>query len=186
VPKIKKGLKKMDLRERLIEAFTKLGFDEYREIKVDNIVFSQDVFNQCARNTCGNFGKNHACPPGAGTEEERKARVRKYDQAFILCKIISILSGDDMMESMGILGNLNKALRKEFAAEDVLILGAGPCTLCEKCSALDGEPCRFPDKKQYSMEGNGIDVVRMSMDQKMTYNAGMGKVGFFSLVLYNH
>jgi len=176
----------MDLRERLIETFTKLGFDEYREIKVDNIVFSQDVFDQCARNTCGNFGKNHACPPGAGTEEERKARVQKYGHAFILCKIISIRSRKEMKESVEILDNLNKALRKEFTADDVLIMGAGPCTLCEKCSALEGEPCRFPDKKQYSMEGSGIDVVRMSMDQNMTYNAGMGKVGFFTLVLYNH
>jgi len=35
------------------------------------------------------------------------------------------------------------------------------------------------------MEGSGIDVMRMSMNKKMIYNAGKGKVGFFSLVLYN-
>ncbi len=35
------------------------------------------------------------------------------------------------------------------------------------------------------MEGSGIDVVRMSMNLDMTYNAGSGKIGFFALILYN-
>ncbi|MCR3921891.1 MAG: DUF2284 domain-containing protein, partial [Firmicutes bacterium] len=78
----------------------------------------------------------------------------------------------------------NKELRKEFAADDVFIMGAGPCTLCEKCTALTEDDCRFPEKTQYSMEGSGIDVVRMSMNKKMTYNAGAGRVGYFTLVLY--
>ena len=43
----------------------------------------------------------------------------------------------------------------------------------------------FSEKTQYSMEGSGIDVVRMAIDHKMTYNAGRGKVGYFTLVLYN-
>ncbi len=62
------------LEERLPEAFTRLGFDEYRKITTNELVFSQDVLNQCARNTCGSFGKNYGCPPLAGSEEERKAR----------------------------------------------------------------------------------------------------------------
>jgi len=65
-----------------------------------------------------------------------------------------------------------------------MVMAAGPCTVCEKCSALDDEPCRFPEETAYSMEGSGIDVVRMSMNAKMTYNAGLGKAAFFCLALY--
>ena len=79
------------LRERLLEAFKEIGFDEYKEIQSCDVVFSKDVFDQCAMNTCGHFGKNHGCPPLAGGEEEGKARVLKYKNGFLLCKIVSIL-----------------------------------------------------------------------------------------------
>lgn len=174
----------MMVRERLIKAFEEIGFDEHKEIKSEDIIFSQDVFRQCERNTCGNFNKNHACPPGAGSEEERKARVLKYENAFLLNKIVPIRTRQEMTDSMLLIEEITKKLRKTFRDEDVSILGVGPCTLCESCTALVGEPCRLPDKKQYSMEGSGIDVVSMSMKQKMVYNAGAGKVGFFTLVLF--
>ena len=63
------------LEQRLIEAFARLWFDEYKKISTKDIIFSRDVIEQCARNTCGNYGKNHSCPPLAGSEEERRARV---------------------------------------------------------------------------------------------------------------
>ena len=175
----------MVLKDQLVDAFQEIGFDEYKEITASDIVISQDVFDQCARNTCGNFGKNHGCPPGAGTEDERKARIFKYTKAFILSKIAPIGSLKEMTESMELIVRINNELRKVFADEDVFVMGAGPCTHCKKCTALEDKPCLFPEKKHYSMEGSGIDVVRMSMKHKMTYNAGHGKVGFFTLVLFN-
>ncbi|UWG96275.1 DUF2284 domain-containing protein [Dehalobacter sp. DCM] len=159
----------MMLKEKLIAAFTRLGFDEYREILPKDIIFSQYVFDQCARNTCGMFGKNHGCPPKAGTEEERKNRVLKYNSAFVISKIISIRTRQEMNDSQMILARITKELRDEFARDEVLIMGAGPCLVCEKCTALTDEPCRFPEKTQYSMEGSGIDVVTMSKELNMTY-----------------
>ncbi len=172
------------LENRLIEAFQKFGFDEYKKIKTTEVVVTQDVFKQCERNTCGNFGKNHACPPRAGDEETRSARIMKYENAFVINKILPIKSRKDMEESMNILIEANKKLRNEFIHDDVVVMASGPCNICEECTALIDKPCRFPDKTQYSMEGCGIDVVRMSMNLKMTYNAGMGKAAFFALVLY--
>jgi predicted metal-binding protein len=172
------------LKQRLIDAVTYLGFDEWREIKAEEIVFDSVVFDQCARNTCGKFGANHSCPPMAGTFEDRKSKVLNYRQALLLNKIISISSRKALTESREALAKAIKEMRKEFSNDDVLILGAGACTVCENCTAPEGLPCRFPDQTQYSMEGSGIDVVRMSLNQKMTYNAGKGNLGFFTLVLY--
>lgn len=173
------------LKNRLIEAFQEIGFDEFREIQSKDIVFSKDVIQQCAKNTCGNYNKNHGCPPRSGSEEERKARVLKYKDAFIVSKILPIGSRKALKDSMEYLDNIINRLRKTFEGEDLLIMGAGPCTECKSCTALEDKPCRFPEKVQYSMEGSGIDVVRMSMNHKMTYNAGGGSIGFFILVLYN-
>ncbi|NLM20572.1 MAG: DUF2284 domain-containing protein [Peptococcaceae bacterium] len=174
----------MMLEQRLVEALTRLGFDEYKKISTAEIIFSQDVVEQCARNTCGNFGRNYGCPPLAGSQEERQNRVLRYQNAFLISKIVSMVSRKEMEKSMSDLDRIHRELRREFKDDDVQIMGAGPCTVCEKCAALENKPCRFPEKIQYSMEGSGIDVVRLSRELGMTYNAGGGHVGFFTLVLY--
>ena len=76
-------------------------------------------------------------------------------------------------------------LRKKLADEDVMIAGPGGCRLCEVCAAKTNEPCRFPDKRHYSMEGSGMDIVSMSRKFNMTYNGGDKKVGYFMIVMYN-
>lgn len=174
------------LEKRLIEAFGTYGFYENKKIKTSDVIITQDVFKQCERNTCGNFGKNHACPPKAGSEEERIARVMKYEDAFLINIVLSIKSRQDMMDSGILFNDAVTKLQNEFESEDVLIMGAGPCLVCKECAALIDEPCRFPEKTQYSMEGSGIDVVRMSINSGMTYNAGMGKAAFFCMVLYRN
>ena len=176
-----KGVMDM-IKNRLIESFKEIGFDEYNEIKTEDIIFSQDVFNECAKNTCGNYGKNYSCM--GHSVDESKSRIEKYENAFLISKIVSIRTGEEMMDSLALIEKSNKALRDAFDNEHVFVMGAGPCTKCKACSALEGEPCRFPDKIQYSMEGSGIDVVRMSINEKMTYNAGGGRIGYFTLVLY--
>ena len=173
------------LKERLLKAFQEIGFDEFKELETQEIIFSQDVFDQCAKNLCGNFNKNHACPPRGGSQKERQERILKYKKGFLLSQIVSIRTRQEMEASMQEVSKAVKKLRTIFAADDVFILGAGPCTVCKRCTALDDEPCRFPEKVEYSMEGSGIDVVRLSRQKEMTYNAGRGRIAYFSLVVYN-
>lgn len=182
--KIQQGVMMENLETRLVKTFDLLGFTEYKKIDTDEIVFSADVFKQCEKNTCGMFGKNHGCPPKAGNEAERKARIMIYDTAYVISMILSIKKRTEMSHSMELLRNAIDEIRKEFKDENVTVMGTGPCNICEECTALKNEPCRFPDKTLYSMEGSGIDVVRMSMNLQMTYNAGSGNIAFFALVLY--
>ncbi|MPW26691.1 DUF2284 domain-containing protein [Alkalibaculum sp. M08DMB] len=171
------------MKNRLIEVFKEIGFDEYKEIKISDIIFSNDVFNQCSRNICGNYGKSHTCK--GGSVEESKERVSKFQNGFLINKIVPIRTRKEMMDSIELVATSIKALRRSFENDPIMVMGAGPCTVCESCTALLGKPCLFPDKIQYSMEGSGIDVVRMSMKEKMTYNGGEKGVGYFTLVLYN-
>lgn len=75
-------------------------------------------------------------------------------------------------------------LRKKQKALPVMIAEPGVCDLCDECAAKIDEPCRFPEKKRYSMEGSGMDIVSMSRKENMTYNGGDKKVGFFMIVMY--
>ncbi len=176
----------MDTAAKLQEIIEELGFDEYRNIPTSEIIFSEDVFSQCARNTCGNYHKNYACPPLSGDLETNKNRMLKYSRAFIVNKVVPMRTRAQMAEGMKTTAELITNLRKATEEMDnVMVVGPGGCNICKSCAAIDDEPCRFPDKTQYSMEGSGIDIVKMSQEQKMTYNGGERGLGYFFLALYN-
>ena len=177
-----------NLKERLEQTFGELRFSEYKLISTSVIPFDQEVYKQCEKNTCGYFGKNHGCPPN-GSEEERKHRVLKYKEAYLVGYTMDYNFDDiedleDLQDNSFALNEVYDKLRKAFAKEDVIVMAVGPCTLCKTCTAAEGEPCRFPDKTQYSMEGSGIDVVKLSMQEQMQYYAGPGKVVYFALVMF--
>ena len=173
------------LRDTIINAVTVLGFDEYKEISSNDIVFADAVFASCKANTCGNYGQNHSCPPLSGNMNANMQRFLNYDHAIILNKIMYLGEFYEKMEdSMTEVFELLDQLRNKLAAEPVMIAGPGGCNLCPECSAKTDEDCRFPEKKRYSMEGSGMDIVTMSRSLGMTYNAGDNRVGFFMMVLY--
>ncbi len=175
----------MTQREKIIKAIEETGFDEYREIKSSDIIFSQDVFNSCKQNICGNYSQNYSCPPLSGDMDENKARFLKYDNAIIINKIVFLGNYYELMKkSTQDVNELLIELRKKLENEPVMIAGPGGCDICKECAAKTNEPCRFPEKKRYSMEGSGMDIVGMSLKLNMTYNAGDKKVGFFMIVLY--
>ncbi len=175
----------MNMEEKLTGALQALGADECRKIGVADIVFSELVFSQCKRNTCKNYNLNHACPPRSGTLEENKARVSRYGKGCMVAKIMSIATSKDFNASRAAFKDYIVDLRLQLEPHGFCVLGEGPCRICPRCAAVDDEACRFPDRIRYSMEGCGIDVVRMSMNLGMTYNAGGGRIGFFALILYN-
>lgn len=173
------------LRETIISAIEEAGFDEYREIKSSDIIFSDDVFKSCKQNTCGNYGQNYSCPPLSGDMQENSARFTKYENAIIINKLMFLGNYYELMEQSGKdVGVMLDDLRQKLKDEPVMIAGPGGCTLCKECAAKTGEPCRFPDERTYSMEGSGMDIVSMSRNFNMTYNGGNKTVGYFMIVMY--
>lgn len=173
------------LRDEIIEAVEAVGFDEYREIDAADLIFADAVFASCKQNTCGNYGKNHSCPPLSGDMEKNKSRFLKYDHAIILNKLAHMGDFYEKMEEAGkeVAATLNQ-LREKLDGKAVMIAGPGGCDRCDSCAAKEDEPCRFPDEKRYSMEGSGLDIVSMSRKENMTYNGGNNTLGFFMMVLY--
>ncbi|MCL1913190.1 MAG: DUF2284 domain-containing protein [Eubacteriaceae bacterium] len=175
----------MSLEERIILAIEEIGFDEYVKIPTTEIIFSDAVFAQCAKNICGNYGQNHSCPPRSGTREENAARFLKYENAIVLNKLVTLGRRYEIMDESGQTPrSMLEELREKLKGEEARVAGGGGCRICPECSAKTDEPCLYPDERQYSMEGSGMDIVSLSRKLKMTYNAGNNRLGFFSIVLY--
>jgi predicted metal-binding protein len=67
----------------------------------------------------------------------------------------------------------------------MLLLGAGACMICEKCTYPDSESCRLPHKAVPSLEACGIDVMRLSRQVGVKYHNGKNTVTYFGVVLHN-
>ena len=179
--------KRMDFELHL----EKYDFKEYEEFDVHLVRFDQVVRDICSQNACGHYGKNHMCPPAIKDIKEWKKEITSYENAVIVTKVYQTKNKFDMksmfegiVDFQNTLIRLKEDLADEFPKKKVLLLGAGSCFICEKCTYSDGEPCRFPEKAFPSVEACGMDVMSLSKSAGVKYNNGENTVTYIGMVLY--
>jgi predicted metal-binding protein len=169
----------------------KYNFKEYKEFDLSLIRIDQAVRNLCRQNACGQYGKNHMCPPAIKDIKEWEKEILAYKNGIIVTKVYQTKNSFDMkgmFEGMAdfqkTLVGLKKDLLGEFPEKRLLLLGAGSCSICKKCTYMEGEPCRFPEKAFPSVEACGIDVMSLSKTAGVKYNNGRNTVTYIGVILY--
>lgn len=121
---------------------------------------------------CPNYGKVWSCPPGV---PEPLCYLEPYETVFLTAVKVaysdSVRNGVKSPEQAEevrqesyeqvkkeILRRLIEA-EKEYPGSKML--GAGRCILCEHCAREEGKPCRFPEKRRYSITSFGFDFSKM-------------------------
>ncbi|GHV26523.1 hypothetical protein FACS18948_2380 [Clostridia bacterium] len=66
--------------------------------------------------------------------------------------------------------------------DDLLPMGAGTCSVCEKCTYPDA-PCRFPEESISSMEAYGLWVSKMCEMSGVLYYNGKQTITYTSCYL---
>ena len=158
--------------------------------KMNNSMFYAELRDACKSNSCGNYGLCHTCPPNIGDAEECIKMVQSY-KIFIAFQHIYELDDSYDYEGMVegqrkfkiVMSDVADLARQTF--NDPLILGAGGCQICERCTAKDGLPCRFPDKALSSLEANCIQVSQFSELCGMKYINGQNTVTYFGGIFLN-
>ena len=169
----------------------KYGFREHREFDPALITIDPAVRGMCKQNACGQYGKNHMCPPAIKDIDEWKKEIDVFKEAVIVTKVYNVESSFDFKSMLDGMADFQKTLlklKKDIAVKlpekELFLLGAGACSICEKCSLIDGEPCLFPDKAFPSLEACGIDVIKLSRDVGVNYNNGKNTVTYLGVVLH--
>ena len=158
----------------------------YLEIKLVDIFFDPKVQTYCVNPNfkCPIYGHSWACPPEAPYLEEEVSKYQKFFLVYVefnLSQYIQTVKEKHPKRSEINIRNaffMNNLLRdkleqeiKNFFEEDqilnkkTLVLWDGFCRVCSNntdkgCTYDSGDPCRYPDKKRYSMEAVGIDVTK--------------------------
>ena len=156
----------------------------YIEIRYSDISFDPKVQTFChnPKFKCPNYGHSWACPPEAPYLEKVVSSFRKfylvYYQFDLKSYVKQIKANHPKRKEEKILGSFYaKALMRDYLEtellsfideyqedyEERLVLWDGYCRVCNNpkdkyCTYDSGKPCRYPDKKRYSMEAVGINV----------------------------
>lgn len=175
--------------EFLTDIAIKNGADNAAVINVGEIPFRREFRAACEQNSCGKYGKCWMCPPDVGDIDEMIARAKTYTHALVFQSIGRLEDSFDI-EGMENAAKRHNALTQALAAELNPVLGAhiglgaGACHVCEKCSRLDNEPCRCPEKAIASLESYGIAVSELAGLCDMRYINGQNTVTFFGGFLF--
>lgn len=173
--------------EEIKELALKEGFSYVGELDCDTIELRDEVRAMCASGNCHVYGKRWSCPPGCGTLDECREKVRKYKRGIIVQTVGELedpMDGESMMETEQLhkenFSKCEKMLRERFP--DMLAMGAGCCQKCKVCTYPD-EPCRFPKEAFSSMEAYGMLVTQICQDNHMKYYYGPCTIAYSSCYL---
>jgi len=173
----------------LKEKIEKLPFSNVSEINVSDISFEPSLIELCKMNQCGNYGKCYTCPPLIGNIDTLVSKAKSFSKAIVFQKIYNIEDSFDI-EGMDeaakdftkLVQSVNDICKGELY--ELRVLGAGGCRLCQKCGAIEGTECRFPDKAVPSLESFGINVSKLAQISGMNYINGQNTVTYFGGILY--
>jgi predicted metal-binding protein len=157
-------------------------------IDVASIVFEPEFRVLCQENRCGNYNRNWRCPPKAGDIHDLINSLKVKTTAMVFSHVVALKSSYDWkgMTAGGIsfsrvCQKMVERIPKVFSG--AVVLGAGPCKICQTCALLTEEPCRKPNLSVTSLEACGIDVALLAKLSGLKYNAGPSTITYFGAVL---
>jgi predicted metal-binding protein len=143
----------------------RLGFDLCLGFDPALVVPEERIRGYCIENRCGSYNANHMCPPRVGSLGEVAARLQGFPEGVLLQYSRRMDVANDRegvirtkLEFHRLILRLERRLEKRGWSGLWGLIG-GNCELCRTCTALEGKPCRHPEKARTSLEGIGVDVV---------------------------
>lgn len=168
--------------EHLVQEALEFGFSHAGLVDPRKMRVLEEIQALCGPGKCPMYGTNWACPPGAAPVEVNRETLARYTSGLIV-QSTGVLRGPDDMEGIARLNALQRRRLFDFRERlrprfpDVLALGNGPCTICDKCTYPDA-PCRYPDLVIQSMAAFGLVVAEVCALGGLRYNYGPDTLTF--------
>lgn len=173
--------------EEVLSLAEKAGFSHAGQLNMEALRFLPEVRDMCAADRCKSYGRCWTCPPHCGTLEETAEKARRYSRGILIQStgdmeddfdVDCMLETEKQQRARFI--RLTELLRPHFP--DMLPMGSGGCTICEKCSCPDA-PCRFPQKAFPSMEAYGLFVSDVCKQSGLPYYYGPQTITYTACIL---
>jgi predicted metal-binding protein len=118
-----------------------------------------------------------------------KAKCLGYKNALMIATITEVWDIANIEETLATRPEheaVTDQVRDLFREQGIepYVLSTESCAKCDRCSWLDGEPCRFPEKMHPCVESHGINLLSIIEELGLTFQYGENVVTWFSLLLY--
>jgi predicted metal-binding protein len=175
----------------LMETALAAGASNVGMAKVAEMQFSSEFKDACAQNVCGKYGMCWMCPPDVGDIHELISRAKQYENIMVFQTIGQLEDSFDFegMEEAAVKHNeltliIAEKIRGIKELNNSLLLGAGACNVCPRCTKPDSLPCAFPHKAIPSLEAYGVAVSELAKVSGLKYINGENTVTYFGGVLF--
>lgn len=156
-----------------------------KPIKYDQLVF-ENTHEYCLNplkngEPCPAYGKNWACPPVSPNHMRTAKKLQRFRDFIVIIYEFDLLVWKEHLRikhpewnekkleqnafnshlyNGKIYWGLRNLLKPYLArkSSNVYLLANADCRRCQKCAKKDGEPCRHPEERIYSLEASGINV----------------------------
>ncbi len=190
---VKKAYSMKINEEKIKEETLEEGFAETYLIDAGKIPFQDGLRQFCEENRCGQFNRNHSCPPVCGTEEEMWAKVRAFDKALIFVSRYSVKNAMDGAETSPLKKDHSKRARilikrlvKEGLVPDKgLKILAGPCSFCAKCTLPEGKECTFPEERASCLSAYSVNVMKLAEEAGFELSWDLSQTTFIAMYVFN-
>ncbi|MCL2287512.1 MAG: DUF2284 domain-containing protein [Firmicutes bacterium] len=178
--------------QKLMEIALAAGAANVGMAKISDVTFSREFRDACAQNICGKYGTCWMCPPDVGDIDEMIAYAKDYENIMVFQSIGQLEDSFDFegMQEAAVMHNAltlavaEGVVEMNVSSKKPLVLGAGACHICRRCTKLDKAPCAHPNKAIPSLEAYGIAVSELAAVSGMKYINGENTVTYFGAVLY--
>ena len=126
-----------------------------------DLIFDLKAVEACK--SCKRYGLTGCCPPNIGEIEYYKKLLRHYKYGTFYIERFPVEDKSKYAEigkesSLAIHNTLNKerAILLKKGHYFNVILGAGSCKMCEKCTI----PCKCPQFRAIPIEATGVNLVK--------------------------
>jgi predicted metal-binding protein len=157
-----------------------------------DLKFHEDFRKACEANVCRNYDTNWMGPPAIGPIKDLMKIANQYKQGLLVQTVHQLSSSFDWKGMVAarevhnkIFRNILDKMKSKYKFTSLLALNAGCCNFCERCTYLDNEKCRFPDKAVSSVEAYGINVMALEKSAGIPYYNGKDTVSYVALILFN-
>ena len=140
-------------------------------------------------NECPMYGKTWACPPGVGEIAVCEKHCKSFPHCLLISTITEVADISNIEETLATRPE-HEAVTNEVAALlrshgiEPYILSTEACTHCQRCSYLDGAPCRHPELMHPCVESHGINILPVIEEAGLTFQYGENVVTWFSMLFF--
>jgi len=144
----------------------------FASIRSSLVPVNKDATDDACRKGCNLYGLNGGCPPYS----PHFLRICRENTLILFARIQTkhyppkVLNGPYYTRWVFVetfLTSLTNRIGKDLASSlDSYFLSSGNCHSCrpKRCAVKDGEKCRKPDLRTYSLESTGVIVTELMQD----------------------